>query len=104
MLTASVEHLEERFRQAPGSKDLFATLDYVQQVTDRLSLEFQAQRIERYDSPRDFEELRLLAAVRYSFRELREPASAVFNRAFERRTQLGRLSESRTGPAGEDEE
>jgi len=101
---AGVQLLRERFRGGQRSNDVFATLTYTRRFTDKLGMELRAQRIVRTDSPRDFRELRLFAFLRYAFRELREPQSAVFDRAFERRTQRGRSPSESDSPAGDDAE
>lgn len=103
-LGAGVQMLRESFRGGQRSNDVFATLTYTRRFTDKLGMELRAQRIVRTDSPRDFRELRLFAFVRYAFRELREPQSAVFDRAFERRTQRGRGPAGADSPAGDDAE
>lgn len=99
-----VQLLRESFRGGLRSNDLFATLTYSQPLSDKLGMELRVQRIERTESPRDFRELRLFAFVRYSFRELREPRSAAFDRAFERRAQRARAPAGPSSPAGDDAE
>lgn len=101
---ASVQMLRESFRGGLRSNDLFATLTYTRSFTSKLGMELRVQRIERTESPRDFRELRMFAFLRYAFRELREPQSAVFDRAFERRTQRGRSPAGPSSPAGDDAE
>jgi len=101
-LGASVQVLRESFRGGQRSNDLFATLTYSRRFTEKLGMELRAQRIIRTDSPRNFHELRMFAFLHYAFRELREPQSAVFDRAFERRTQRGRAPTGSDSPAGDD--
>jgi hypothetical protein len=99
-LNASLDMLREHFQSGLRSNDLFSTLGYTFAVTDKLGLELRAQQIQRTDSPRDFKELRAFVFVRYTFRELRAPRHALFDRDFESRTQRSRPAGSRTAPPG----
>ncbi|MEO6185603.1 MAG: hypothetical protein ABIP38_01560 [Steroidobacteraceae bacterium] len=103
-LGASVQVLRESFQGGLRSNDLFATVSYTRQFSDKLGLELRAQRIERTESPRDFRELRLFAFLTYALRDLREPRAAVFDRQFERRIQRERSPARAASPAGDDAE
>ena len=55
--------LRERFANGLRSNDLLFSLNIGRRVTDRVRLEIEGQRIERSDSPRDFDELRAFIAL-----------------------------------------
>ena len=90
-LHAVAEALRERFANGLRSNDLLFSLNIGRRVTDKVRLEIEGQRIERSDSPRDFDELRAFIALRFTLRPLpREGQAAVFDRAFEQRLERAR--------------
>jgi hypothetical protein len=84
------EVLRERFDSGARSNDLLTTATYLQELGDRLDLELRAQRIERDQSSRDFNELRLFVFLRYTLREASDSRQAVFDRALEQRSERRR--------------
>lgn len=87
-LTAEV--LRERFDSGARSNDLLTTATFLQELGDKLDLELRAQRIERDQSSRDFNELRLFVFLRYTVREAGDTHQAVFDRALEQRSERRR--------------
>ena len=69
-LYAEIEGLRERFADGPGSRDLMLSLICGRQLTDKVRLEIQGQRIQRSDSLRDFDEIRAFLTFRFTLRAL----------------------------------
>jgi hypothetical protein len=98
-ISLGAEVLQERFVSGVTSDDLLTTATFLQQLTDKLGLELRLQRIERSNSPLNFDELRAFAFLRYVFRESREAQAPIFDRALERRGERARGDASRRDPA-----
>lgn len=99
---ARAEFLQEDFVSGVSSDDLLLTFSWLRRITPRFDIEFRTQRIERTNSPQNFEESRYLLYVQYNVRELRVRRNEVFDRAFERRVRRGRgvVGESENSPSG----
>jgi hypothetical protein len=86
----TAEMLRERFDNGTRSNDLLTTATYLQDLTRKFDLELRAQRIERTDSPRNFDELRFFVFLRYTLRESSITGQAQFDRALELRSERRR--------------
>ena len=91
-MLARAEFLRERFVSGVTSNDLIIGLSWLRRIAPRIGIEAGVQRIERSNSPRNFDELRFELLLRYTGRELPGQGEDVFDRAFERRARRARES------------
>jgi hypothetical protein len=96
-LVARAELQRERLVNGVRSNDTVMALSWLRRIAPRFGLEATVQRIERSDSPRNFEETRFVLMLRYTGRQLPGRRTFVFDRDFERRIERTRSTIESSG-------